>query len=202
MIKNFNTIKYTIVIFSEYKSNSGFDLLFNNLLSLENEILNLNIMKKLLIAFILIFSNYLGNAQIANDAIGLRLGGGYGFGTEISYQHKLSDLNRLEIDLGFQSPPYANLWGLAGLYQWVWKIDNGFNWFAGVGGRIGSLNYNSRYGGPNNGGLFLSAAGDVGIEYAFPIGIQLSLDLRPAINIINPGDAYNNNFALSIRYQF
>lgn len=159
-------------------------------------------MKKLLIAFILIVCVDLGYAQVANHAIGLRLGGGGGFGTEISYQHGLSDLNRLEFDLGIQSPPNANAWGLACLYQWVWKIDDGFNWYAGAGGRIGSWSYNSSYNGTRSGGTFLAAAGNIGIEYAFPVGIQLSLDFRPAINIINSGDPYNNNIAIGIRYQF
>jgi hypothetical protein len=159
-------------------------------------------MKKLLFAFILIVSVNLSMAQVANHAIGLRLGGGNGFGTEISYQHGLGDLHRLEFDLGIQSPPDANAWGLSGLYQWVWKIDDGFNWFAGVGGRIGSWTYNRSYLGTRSGGTFLAAAGDIGIEYSFPVGIQLSLDARPAINIINSGDAYNSNVAFSIRYQF
>jgi hypothetical protein len=25
------------------------------------------------------------------------------------------------------------------LYQWVWNIDGGFNWYAGVGGGLGTL---------------------------------------------------------------
>jgi hypothetical protein len=28
---------------------------------------------------------------------------------------------------------------LAALYQWVWNIDGGFNWYAGVGGGLGSM---------------------------------------------------------------
>ncbi len=158
-------------------------------------------MKKLLIAFILIASVSVGKAQIAKNALGLRLGGGNGFGTEISYQHGLSDLNRLEFDLGISSGRHYSTWGLSGLYQWVWNIDDGFNWYAGVGGRIGSWNWDTGYG-DNGGGTFLAAAGQIGIEYAFPIGIQLSLDFRPAINLINSGDSYNNNIALGIRYQF
>lgn len=159
-------------------------------------------MRKLLISFILILSVIAGKAQIANHAIGLRLGGGNGFGTEISYQHGWGDINRLEFDLGMQSGSHYNAWGLSGLYQWVWNIDGGFNWYAGAGGRIGSWSYDSGYPGTNNGGLFLAAAGQVGIEYIFPIGIQLSLDARPAINLINSGDSFNNDIAFSIRYQF
>jgi len=159
-------------------------------------------MKRLFFAFVLILSANIGNAQIANHAIGLRLGGGDGFGTEISYQHGLSDLNRLEFDLGLHSGNNYNAWGLAGIYQWVWNIDGGFNWYAGAGGRIGSWSWDSGYKGTNSSGIFLAAAGDVGIEYAFPIGIQLGLDARPEIGLINHGDAFRTNIAFSIRYQF
>jgi hypothetical protein len=159
-------------------------------------------MRKLLFAFALILSVNIGNAQVANHAIGLRLGGGDGFGTEISYQHGLSDRNRLEFDLGMHSGSNYNAWGLAGIYQWVWNIDGGFNWYAGAGGRIGSWSWDSGYKGTNNSGVFLAAAGDVGIEYAFPVGIQLALDARPEIGIISHGNSFQNNIALSVRYQF
>lgn len=160
-------------------------------------------MRRLLFAFVLILSANIGSAQLAQHAIGLRLGGGDGFGTEISYQHALSDLNRLEFDLGMHSGNNYNAWGLAGLYQWVWNIDGGFNWYAGVGGRIGSWNWDrNKYTGTNNSGVFLAAAGDVGIEYSFPIGIQVALDVRPELGIINHGDAFRNNIAFSVRYQF
>jgi hypothetical protein len=159
-------------------------------------------MRRLLFAFVLILSANIGSAQLAQHAIGLRLGGGDGFGTEISYQHALSDANRLEFDLGMHSGNNYNAWGLAGIYQWVWNIDGGFNWYAGVGGRIGSWNWDSGYKGTNNSGIFLAAAGDVGIEYSFPIGIQVALDVRPELGIINHGDAFRNNIAFSVRYQF
>ena len=159
-------------------------------------------MRKLLIVFVLILMAHIGNAQIANHAIGLRLGGGDGFGTEISYQHGLSDLNRLEFDLGMHSGNHYNAWGLAGIYQWVWNIDGGFNWYAGVGGRIGSWSWDKDYVTSDNSGIFLAAAGNIGIEYAFPVGIQVALDARPEFGIINHGDSFRNNIAFSVRYQF
>jgi hypothetical protein len=159
-------------------------------------------MKKLFIGFILVMAFNLSQAQIAKHALGLRLGGGGGFGTEISYQHGLSNINRLEFDLGLRSDDYYDAWGLSGLYQWVWNIDDGFNWYAGVGGIIGSWNYNHDYAGGNSSGAFLAVAGDIGIEYSFPVGIQLSLDARPALNLLNNGESYNTNIAFGIRYKF
>jgi len=158
-------------------------------------------MRRLFFAFVLVLLANIGNAQIADHALGLRLGGGDGFGTEISYQHGLSSLNRLEFDLGMHSSNHYNAWGLAGIYQWVWNIDGGFNWYAGAGGRIGSWHWDTDYRTDNN-GIFLAVAGDIGIEYVFPIGIQISLDARPEIGLINHGDAFRNNIAFSVRYQF
>lgn len=157
-------------------------------------------MRKLVFAFALILMANIGFSQVADHAIGLRLNSGDGYGTEISYQYGISNLNRMEFDLGVHSDTQYNSWGLAGIYQWVWNIDGGFNWYAGFGGRIGSLNWDKNY--DDDDGLFLSAVGDIGIEYAFPVGIQLSLDARPEFGLINRGDSYSSNIALSIRYQF
>lgn len=157
-------------------------------------------MKKLFFAaIILLLSSYFTKAQVADHAIGLRIGGGYGFGTEISYQHGLSSPNRLEFDLGFRNNNDFDGWGLTGLYEWVWKIDNGFNWYAGPGAKIGSWNSEEPYDSVND-GFFLAAAGTCGIEYVFPIGIQLAIDARPELGIVNHGSGINLGF--SIRYQF
>jgi hypothetical protein len=55
----------------------------------------------------------------------------------------LGSNNRLELDLGWRNRnDYKNngyddnAIKLAALYQWVWNIDGGFNWYAGVGGGI------------------------------------------------------------------
>jgi hypothetical protein len=160
-------------------------------------------MRRVFFAFVIILSAYSVNGQISKHALGLRLGGGDGFGPEISYQHKLSNVNRLEFDLGVYTSNVYSAWGLAGVYQWVWNIDDAFSWYAGAGGRMGSLSWDhNKYVGPEGDGIFLSVAGDVGIEYSFPVGIQVSLDARPEIGLINHGDAFVNNVAFSVRYRF
>lgn len=159
-------------------------------------------MKRIYFVLVLLLAANLVNGQKSDNAIGLRFNGGNGFGTEISFQHGLSDLNRLELGLGIISGTNYSAWSLAGIYQWVWKIDNGFNWFAGAGGRIGTWSWDHSYTGNNNGGFLLGIIGNVGVEYSFPVGIQLGLDYRPEIGLINHGDAFGNNIALSIRYRF
>lgn len=163
-------------------------------------------MKKLLLfSVVLLGFAFTSNAQdIANNALGLRLGDSNGVGAEISYQHALGSNNRLEVDLGWRDGKNYDGFKLAGLYQWVWNIDGGFNWYAGVGGGLGSFGYDDNNGNDYN-DTFIFAAGDIGIEYNFDIPLLISLDFRPEIGF---GDeTYDNNdldfdIALGIRYQF
>jgi len=150
----------------------------------------------------------LTSAQSAQHALGLRFGTGDGFGTEISYQHSLTSGNRLELDLGFNSNHEYylsnrynyNSWGLTGLYHWVRELDSNMNWYIGPGARLGSWSYDTGYDYRYSNGLFLAAAGDIGVEYLFPVGIQLSLNARPEIGLINHSTEIN--VGIAVRYQF
>jgi len=174
-------------------------------------------MKKIILSVIMLIGlAFSAQAQdISENALGLRLGDNSGFGGEVSYQRGLSSNNRLELDLGWRNRSYYNNGNdydlnaikLAGLYQWVWNIDGGFNWYAGVGGGLGSYNRDFNVG-TSDSGAFAFAAGDVGIEYLFDFPLQLSLDVRPELGF---GDYKytNNNFdtfapdvALGVRYRF
>jgi len=161
-------------------------------------------MKKIILsAFMLMGLAFSAHAQdISPNALGLRLGDNDGFGGEISYQRALSDNNRLELDLGWRDSKNVDAFKLTGLYQWVWAIDNGFNWYAGVGGGVGS--WDNKY--IDDNGTFIFAAGDIGIEYGFEeVPILLSLDFRPEL-YFGADDYRNDNFgpdiALGIRFQF
>ena len=130
------------------------------------------------------------NAQdIADNAIGLRLSGGSGAGGEISYQKALGNNNRLEIDLGLANE-FADF-KATGLYQWVWTLEDKFNWYAGFGGGIVSANGTGIYG-----------AGVVGIEYDFDAPVLISLDYRPEIGVAGGLDGLNSSVSLAVRYQF
>lgn len=140
--------------------------------------------------------------EISKNALGLRLGDNDGFGGEISYQRGLSDNNRLELDLGWRNSRNVDAFKLTGLYQWVWNIDGGFNWYAGVGGGVGSWSVDNT----DNDGTFAFVAGDLGIEYGFDeVPILLSLDIRPEL-YFNSDDFRNDSFgpdiALGIKFQF
>jgi hypothetical protein len=147
-------------------------------------------MKKLLTTFILVLITIFSmNAQNGADkAIGLRFSGGDGLGADISYQNTLSGSNRLEINLGLRDE-FSSFKG-TGLYQWVWNLEENFNWYAGFGA------------GFDSGHAALFGAGVIGIEYDFEAPILISLDYRPEVGITGNYEGLGSNFALAVRYQF
>ena len=166
-------------------------------------------MKKVILSAIMLLGLvFSAQAQeISKNALGLRLGDNDGFGGEISYQRGLSKNNRLEFDLGWRNSKHVDAIKLVGLYQWVWNIEGGFNWYAGVGAGLGSWSYDKN--GFSDSGTFALVAGDLGIEYNFQEApFQLSLDIRPEFYLNNSGDnqfredSFGPDIALGIRYRF
>ena len=164
-------------------------------------------MKKLFfLAIFAIGATMSSQAQtISPNALGLRFGGGNGFGAELSYQRALSERNRLELDLGWRND--SNRYDavkLVGIYQWVWNIEGGFNWYAGFGGGVGSVNYNKNRYDNRDSDIFVLAAGNVGIEYNFDFPLLISLDFRPEFGFGDNDvyDAFAPDIALGLRYQF
>lgn len=140
--------------------------------------------------------------HIADNAIGLRIGDNKGFGTEINYQRGIGGNNRLEFGLGWRTARSYDGFKLTGLYQWVWNIDGGFNWYAGAGGGIGSINWNKDPFPDRGSEVFALAAGTVGIEYNFDIPLILSLDFRPEIGFGSYRNDLGFDVGLGVRYQF
>jgi len=161
-------------------------------------------MKKIfLLALSILGFGYVAFGQeISENAIGLRIGDNDGFGAEVTYQRALSDNNRLEIDLGIRSGKNYNGFKLTGLYQWVWVLDGGFNWYVGVGGGVGNYSYNLPFQFKDESETFLFAAGNIGIEYNFDIPLLVSLDFRPELGFGDFRDDVGFDVALGLKYQF
>lgn len=159
-------------------------------------------MKKLfLLSFAILGLSTISNAQdISDHAIGLRLGDSDGLGAEISYQHALSDNNRIEADLGWRNGNDYDAFKLTGIYQWVMPLDGDFNWYTGVGGGIASFDGKDDFDGESETALFV--AGDIGIEYNFGIPLQISLDFRPELGFGDFTDDLDFDIALGLRYRF
>ena len=153
-------------------------------------------MKKIIIAIVAVFAmSTAANAQLSG--IGVRLGGGQGYGAELSTLWNFG--NRVEIDLGWNSDEGYTGFSLTGIYQWQGEIGSGFGWFAGVGARLAYWNWEVT----DDSDIALGLAGQAGLEYQFSaIPIQLSLDIRPCFWLIPDTDFHWGDIALGIRYTF
>ncbi len=148
------------------------------------------------------FSMFAYSQNFSENAIGLRFGGGDGFGSEVTYQKALGEENRLEVNLGWNTDDDFSGFKLTGLYQWVWHLDGNFNWYAGAGGGLGNYEYELPNL-PDENETFIFIAGQVGLEYNFDeIPLQLSLDTRPELSFGNLNDDLDLGIALSARYRF
>lgn len=163
-------------------------------------------MKKLLITLTAVagFTFATQAQEISKNALGLRFGDNDGFGAELSYQRKLSGNNRVQLDFGLRNSEFVDSFKLAALYQWVWNIEGGFNWYAGVGGGVGSYKINNKFINDDSNNTFFFGAGNVGIEYNFDFPIQVGLDIRPEFYITDGyrKNNYGTDLALSVRYRF
>ncbi|MFD2562092.1 hypothetical protein [Aquimarina rubra] len=161
--------------------------------------------KRIFIITTLLFASiFTSQAQeIPEHAIGLRLSESDGFWAEASYQARLSSDTRIELDLGVQGRNRYNALKLTGMYQWVFNIDGGLNWYVGPGIGGGLVDFDNDIDDRDDLETFGFVTGDVGIEYRFDFPLLISLDFRPEIYF----DDYNNddiifNLGLSARYRF
>lgn len=152
-------------------------------------------MKKLLLVLVAVMGlTFAANAQ---DAIGLRFGGGSSYGAEISYQKALGS-NRAEFDLGLQNTADGgfNFFYLAGVYQFQGGINDWLGWYAGPGVKASYC---------MNHGFGVAVAGQIGVEANFNgFPFQFTLDIRPEFEFILPKECINSfgwAAALGIRYK-
>jgi hypothetical protein len=153
-------------------------------------------MKKTAVTLILVITSILSYAQIEDHAIGLRFGGGnFGGGAEFNYQHALGESNRAEVGLGINSLNGSSYMNIAGIYQWVWSLEEGFSWYAGPGAQMLLVKNASA----------IMVGGQIGAEYNFntnlEVPLQVSLDTRPMVNL-GDGDGFGWGIALGVRYTF
>jgi hypothetical protein len=150
-------------------------------------------MKKLLLVLIAVIGiSFAANAQ---NALGVRLGGGQGYNAELSFQKGLG-ASRLEFDLGWHND---NAFSFAAIYQFhqdIAAVPN-LGWFVGAGGKV------DYWSGLADNNIGLGIVGQAGLDYYFQaIPLQLSLDIRPCFYLIPATNFHWGDIALGIRYVF
>lgn len=146
-------------------------------------------MKRVLIALVII----LGTAAAVSaqpKAIGIR----FGYGAELSYKHNLNGANFIEGNLGLDRFVAGNV---AVTYNWMiaqpaWTDRGDWGFYLGTGPAVGFGEY-----------LSVGLAGQCGLEYEFWFPLQISIDIRPQLGLVNQTFGvwgwYPN---LSFRYTF
>jgi hypothetical protein len=157
-------------------------------------------MRKLLLAFIVMASmTTLSNAQEYETAAGLR-GGLY---NGVTIKHFLGGKSAVE---GIATTRWQgfNLTALYELHKWrAFDVDR-LNWYYGIGGHLGLWNgtYATWLPDANN---YVVIGVDVilALEYTFEeIPINVSVDWKPAFNLIGTSGFRGDGGAFSIRYVF
>ncbi|MBP8849678.1 MAG: hypothetical protein KBG80_03895 [Breznakibacter sp.] len=169
-------------------------------------------MKPLLLISIIAIIASSANAQYNDTNLGFRLGLGDGYSAEISYETplKLKSNKRLDLNIGMGGGQnwnainsiYSNVIYKIGNY-----IDAGWQWHYGLGISGGM----STYDGPDitqenimNGDKFinLGIVPVIGIEKHYKkIPINLTIEIRPNIPLINIDYSYWGTLGFALRYR-
>ncbi len=157
--------------------------------------------KKLTIVVVALFFGLLSynevKAQTYATAAGLRLG----VSTGVTVKHFIKDDLALE---GILHSKWRGLLitGLLEVHKDIREV-RGLRWFYGGGAHIGSWNYRNRTPLEYRGRTVVGIDGIIGLDYMFDdLPLNLSLDYKPAFNLINSGGFWGTETALSIRYTF
>ena len=150
-------------------------------------------MKKLSLLILTLTISLAAFSQIPQNTLGVRLGGSYRFDIEASYQRICGKMTRIELGAGVTTGPEEKGFTAAGTFQWAWDLNNGFYVFFGPGMQTGTRS--KKY--------YLGAHVQTGFEYIFSNApLQLGIDTRPVVGIMNASNAVEVNINIFARYAF
>ena len=167
-------------------------------------------MKKILFVLNIIFFGILSmsSQEIVDNAIGVRIGSYGSFGGEVSYQKKIDNASRAELNLGFTGYTYYNSIRATALYQRVFDftpLDN-MNWYLGAGAGVTTWKYDNRYYYDyydyNDSGAYFSVIGQGGVDYKFDFPLLVSFDIRSGLNFGKFDKGVFFSPGVSARYTF
>lgn len=149
------------------------------------------------------FATVQAQQGLTKNAIGLRFSDGDYHSFEFNYQRLLGSNNRLELGLGFRSSDNIDAYKLTGVYQWVWNIDGGFNWYAGIGGALGTWRIGDRDDRDDSGAI-VAITPQLGIEYNLNIPLQVFVDFRPDFNLTDyrRTNTFSPQVGIGARFKF
>ena len=118
--------------------------------------------------------------------------GGFDYGLQVK---KYMGANNLDFRGHFHNHGFQ----VAGLYEWNYGLGSGFTLYYGVGAGLGAWNGD----GDSDMAFGLDIEGIVGVEWKIPsVPLALSLDYRPAFEILPTTGFYAKGFAFGVKYLF
>ena len=156
-------------------------------------------MRKIILTSILAMSILtMVSAQDYNTGVGLRAGLSQG----LTLKHFIGDKAALEGILSTRWQGF-DITGLYEIHNEAFEVEH-LNWYYGGGAHIGFWDGdNVSWGDPGSTYTIIGIDGILGIEYNFTEApINISLDWKPAINIIGNSNFWGDGGAISIRYIF
>ncbi len=156
-------------------------------------------MKNYFLLLPILFVSYFLNAQNYTSSLGVRLGknGGtdYAIQNAISFKYFFNEKSAGKILFDYSDNP--TLGAIFEIHKPLSKIEN-LNWFYGAGAYIGFNDLKSI----SNRNL-LGAQGIIGLDYKFKtLPINLELDCKPELNIVDNLKFSLFNIGFSMRYVF
>lgn len=132
----------------------------------------------------------LSNVKAQNWGVGLV--GGFDYGLQVK---KYMGANALD----FRGHLHNHGFQVAGLYEWNHDLGSNFTLYYGAGIGVGSWKIDADH----DMGLGLDVEGIVGVEWQIPgVPLAISLDYRPAFEILPSTSFYAKGFAFGIKYLF
>lgn len=155
-------------------------------------------MKRLITILVVVCAICAAKAQDYNAAIGLR----GGFANGVTFRKMLSSGEAFE---GILTSRYGGF-NVTGLYEIQKDFPSAqrLHWYFGFGAHLGMYQTNKFDKNiPSNGTeVIIGADGILGMEFNFDFPLNLSLDWKPAFNLLGYGNFIGDGFALSARYYF
>jgi len=154
-----------------------------------------------LLAIIILCNSYASMAQYkGKSAIGLRLSTAPAIvNNAISFKYFLTERNAVEAIFSFGEPI-----SFGALYEVHTPISTpGLQWYYGGGGYVGFDKTYNLVREKNETDIMVGAMGVLGLDYKFPnLPLNLSLDWKPELNIIESIQFEPAALGLSVRFAF
>ena len=130
--------------------------------------------------------------SIAKENWAVGLVGGFDYGLQVKKYMGNSSLD-------FRGVLHCHGFQLAGLYEWNQSLGSGFTLYYGVGAGLGSWKVSEHH----DAAFGLDIEAIVGVEYKIPsVPLAISLDYRPALEVLPEVNFYAKGFAFGLKYIF